>query len=271
MPTEKSPLLRTTANGEQDTANGSYGHSAYSAFSDDQFLVDIDKRAELATPECGLSTVEASRRLKTYGRNEKALPEISSTRRLIAQLSHPLALLGWVVVAMELLSLRMTNALAVTTLLLMQAIPRWIQRVKAAKALAVLRATVKSEALVIRDGVHQTIDASLLVLGDRITLGAGAVVPADCRICVGGGIEVDISKLAGESFPVVLSVGDDAKQGWWFSVVKWTPSSQRLARRRSSRARPRWQSITHPRHTSKRQCLPSLCNFFSQQLVWPSR
>ncbi|GLD93772.1 hypothetical protein PINS_up002377 [Pythium insidiosum] len=213
MPTEKSPLLRTTANGEQDTANGSYGHSAYSAFSDDQFLVDIDKRAELATPECGLSTVEASRRLKTYGRNEKALPEISSTRRLIAQLSHPLALLGWVVVAMELLSLRMTNALAVTTLLLMQAIPRWIQRVKAAKALAVLRATVKSEALVIRDGVHQTIDASLLVLGDRITLGAGAVVPADCRICVGGGIEVDISKLAGESFPVVLSVGDDAKQG----------------------------------------------------------
>ncbi|KAJ0408669.1 hypothetical protein ATCC90586_007695 [Pythium insidiosum] len=125
-----------------------YGHSAYSALSDDPILVDIDKRAELSTPECGLSTVEASRRLKTYGRNEKTVANISASRRLVAQLTHPLSVLGWAVVVLELFSLRVANALAVTTLLLMQAIPRWIQHLKIANARAALRATLKPEALV---------------------------------------------------------------------------------------------------------------------------
>lgn len=67
--------------------------------------------------------------------------------------------------------------------------------------------------MVIRDGVHQTINAALLVPGDRINLGAGAAVPADCDLCDGNPIQIDQAALTGESFPVTMGPNDNAKMG----------------------------------------------------------
>jgi H+-transporting ATPase len=84
---------------------------------------------------------------------------------------------------------------------------------KAGDAVAALKASLKPEAQVKRDGRWKKFPAGELVPGDRVALNAGAAVPADCRICTGTPIEVDQAALTGESLPVTMYPGDVAKMG----------------------------------------------------------
>ena len=80
------------------------------------------------------------------------------------------------------------------------------ETVKAADAVAALKAGLKPRATVKRDGVWDTCDAAELVPGDLVKLAVGAAIPADVRLVSGGGtISVDASALTGESLPVTLS------------------------------------------------------------------
>jgi hypothetical protein len=54
--------------------------------------------------------------------------------------------------------------------------------VKAADAVAALKASLKPLATVKRDGAWQNMDAGLLVPGDLVLLAAGSSVPADCLV-----------------------------------------------------------------------------------------
>ena len=58
----------------------------------------------------------------------------------------------------------------------------WYETVKAADAVAALKASLKPLATVKRDGSWQNMDAALLVPGDLVLLGAGSNVPADCIV-----------------------------------------------------------------------------------------
>jgi H+-transporting ATPase len=64
-----------------------------------------------------------------------------------------------------------------------------------------------------RGGKFYKTQATLLVPGDRICLGAGSNVPADCTLCPGDMIQVDQAQLTGESLPVTMSAGSSAKMG----------------------------------------------------------
>lgn len=88
----------------------------------------------------------------------------------------------------------------------------WYETVKAADAVAALKASLKPLATAKRDGIWANIDASTVVPGDLVLLGAGAAVPADCIINEGR-IEVDQSALTGESLPVTMYKGDTPKMG----------------------------------------------------------
>ena len=46
-----------------------------------------------------------------------------------------------------------------------------------------LKASLKPQATVCRDGKWQSIEAALLVPGDLVLLGSGSHIPADCRVC----------------------------------------------------------------------------------------
>jgi calcium-translocating P-type ATPase len=76
------------------------------------------------------------------------------------------------------------------------------QRQAADRAVAGLGATSPLTVRVRRDGVDRRLPATELVPGDLITLTAGDVVPADCRVLDGTGLEADESTLTGESLPV---------------------------------------------------------------------
>lgn len=78
--------------------------------------------------------------------------------------------------------------------------------------MAALKKALKPLATCKRDDKWQTMDATLLVPGDLVLLGAGAAVPADC-IVNEGRIEVDQAALTGESLPVTMYKGDTPKMG----------------------------------------------------------
>ena len=85
---------------------------------------------------------------------------------------------------------------------------------KAGNAVAALKASLKPNAVVKRDGKWQNMDAAIVVPGDLVMLGAGAAVPADCRVNHGR-IEVDQAALTGESLPVTMTgaAGSQPKMG----------------------------------------------------------
>ncbi len=88
----------------------------------------------------------------------------------------------------------------------------WYETIKAADAVAALKASLKPKATVKRDGKWQEMDATMVVPGDLVLLCAGAAVPADC-IVNEGRIEVDQSALTGESLPVTMVRGSRPKMG----------------------------------------------------------
>ncbi|WGD44592.1 cation-translocating P-type ATPase [Streptomyces cathayae] len=106
----------------------------------------------------------------------------------------------------------LVDALLVVGAMDLNAVTGGLQRLRAEQALARLAARQQPTARR-RDtrGRTVTVDAVRLRPGDRISLAAGDVVPADARLLEVDGLEVDESALTGESLPVAKDV--DATPG----------------------------------------------------------
>ncbi|MEJ2856342.1 MULTISPECIES: cation-translocating P-type ATPase [unclassified Saccharothrix] len=77
-----------------------------------------------------------------------------------------------------------------------------VQQVFTDRALADLLARSAVRATVVRGGDEREVNGDDLVPGDIVRLAAGDVVPADCRLLRGEGLEADESSVTGESLPV---------------------------------------------------------------------
>ncbi len=108
------------------------------------------------------------------------------------------------------------EAVIIALLLVGNAILGFVEETRALAALEIFRHRLEINARVMRDGKWRPVPAHDLVPGDCIYLRMGDMVPADAHL-VQGQIEVDQSALTGESAPVELAVGGDARSG---SVVK---------------------------------------------------
>ena len=62
------------------------------------------------------------------------------------------------------------------------------------------------------DGTRKTVPASRLQVGDRIEIGPGETIPAD-GIVISGNSTVDTSLLTGETYPVLIGIGDPVVGG----------------------------------------------------------
>ncbi|WP_407109825.1 HAD-IC family P-type ATPase [Streptomyces sp. DSM 116494] len=97
----------------------------------------------------------------------------------------------------------LVDALLVVGAMDINAVAGGLQRLRAERALD--RLAVRQRPKARRQDADRrtvTVDAARLRPGDRITLGAGDVVPADARLLEEEGLEVDESSLTGESLPV---------------------------------------------------------------------
>lgn len=181
--------------------------------NNENYYLGVEKRSLMETSVSGLSTVEAARRLKQFGPNELESKEKSALLKFLEQFWGPMPIMIWIAIFVELLTGDIPDFFVLLSLQLINGTVGWYEENKAGNAVAALRASLKPEANVVRDGVHQTINAALLVVGDRVTLSPGAAVPADCILQDGKVIQIDQAALTGESFPVSMGKDDEAKMG----------------------------------------------------------
>ncbi len=158
------------------------------------FDVDADK---------GLSSEEAKKRLEQYGRNE--IPKTAGRtwwQRLLAQFNNVLI---YVLIAAAVITALMNHWVdtwVILAVVIINALIGFIQEGKAERALESIQQMLSLEAVVIRDGKKQTIDAEELAPGDIVILKSGDKIPADIRLFKSKDFRVEESPLTGESTSV---------------------------------------------------------------------
>ena len=204
---EMSPMpMRSDEVAEENGGGGGHGGST------EDMQVDIDESL-LMTDEHGLSDNEAEQRLLKFGRNE--LPDVRVPKWKIF-LSHFTGIMPGMIIAaicIEGILTEWPDFAVLSGLLFLNGFIGFWEDMRAGDAVAALKASLKPEAQVKRNGEWRKMDAGLLVPGDRIALNAGANVPADSRVCKGMEIQVDQAALTGESLPVQMGEGDSVKMG----------------------------------------------------------
>jgi Ca2+-transporting ATPase len=191
----------------------------------------------------GLGSDEARRRLERVGRNE--LPESappSALRRLLAQFRDPLVLLLLAATAISLvlwLAERSTplpyEAIAILSVVLINALIGFLQQSRAEQALAALRRMSAARAQVVRDGERRSVPAAELVPGDVLLVEEGDTIPADARLVRCAALRTAEAALTGESLPVakqVEPVAEDAALGDRANMI-WSGTAATYGRGRA--------------------------------------
>jgi Ca2+-transporting ATPase len=167
-----------------------------------------DVFATLGTTERGLELVEVVRRLKQYGDN--ALPvakPLSAWDIFLAQFKSPLIYILLIASVVVFFLGDITDTIVIIAVLLVNAVIGVVQEGKAQNTLAALQRFTKTEAVVIRNGVEESVTDKEVVPGDIIVLREGDKVPADGRIFESKNLQIDEAALTGESLPVAKQAG----------------------------------------------------------------
>ena len=151
----------------------------------------------------GLTSVEAATRLVRDGGNVLPRPRpVPAWRRFVAELTHFFALLFWVAGALAIAGGMPQLGLAVFTVIFINGSFAFVQERRAEHTAEQLRSLLPRTVTVVRDGVEQSIDPELLVVGDLVVLVEGDRISADQRLVEARSLAVDDSSLTGESVPV---------------------------------------------------------------------
>jgi Mg2+-importing ATPase len=151
----------------------------------------------------GLSSEDAARRLKAYGRNRiREREEVSRLRVLWSQLKSPLQLLLAFAAGASALTGEWTDAAIVISIVIASCAVGYSREYSANVAAALLQARITVQAKVIRDGATAMVPFDEVVPGDMVLLAAGSLVPADGLIVDAVDCYVSEAALTGESFPV---------------------------------------------------------------------
>merc|ERR1712159_231373 len=201
---------------------GKEDSSAYGTESTDdtRFYMGVEKETLINTGDDGLNEDEAARRLELFGPNQLKVKEDNIWLKLALEFVQPMPMMIWAAILIESLETYihqsmdgLVDVIVLVVLQLLNVLVGFIEEMKAGDAIAALRESLKPEATVKREGRVYVINATKLVPGDVVVLGAGGAIPADCTIREGKPIQVDQSALTGESLPVAMFPGAEAKMG----------------------------------------------------------
>jgi len=161
-------------------------------------------RTDAAT---GLTESEASRRLAEYGPNELARAASRSIWAIFwNQLTSLMVIILMVAAVISTLLGDYSDAIAIAAIVLLNAVLGFSQEYRAETAIAALQRLAIPVARVWREGQLREIASTGLVPGDIVSLEAGNVIPADCRILESAALEAQEAALTGESQPVHKTV-----------------------------------------------------------------
>ncbi len=157
----------------------------------------------LRTSPGGLSREEAAARLARLGPNRlPEPPQRPLAKKLMDQLSHPMALLLWVAGLLSFPAGMPELGWAIWGVVVLNAAFSFWQEFRAERALAALAEVLPQTTRVWRSGELVVLPASELVTGDVIELEDGDRVCADSRLVWAESLSLDVSVLTGESMPV---------------------------------------------------------------------
>ena len=153
--------------------------------------------------ERGLASEDARRRLAEHGANELAEAKQASPLMLfLQQFKNSLLIILLIAAALSAYTGLVADAVAITFLVLFNAIISFVQEQKAQQSLQALKEMGAPNALVLRDGEWISVPAKDIVPGDILRLNTGDIVPADVRLVETNQLRLDESALTGESEPV---------------------------------------------------------------------
>ncbi|MCR4281498.1 MAG: HAD-IC family P-type ATPase, partial [Bauldia sp.] len=162
---------------------------------------DVARR--VGSGEKGLDAGEAARRLRLHGSNAlQRRGEVPPVRLLLRQFASPLILIlaGAALVAGAVGD--WLNAAIVLVIVIGSGLLSFAQEFQASNAVEKLRARVRINTTVVRNGVATAVPAEQVVPGDVVVLSAGSLVPADGIILEANDFFVTEAALTGEPIPV---------------------------------------------------------------------
>jgi Ca2+-transporting ATPase len=158
----------------------------------------------------GLSSKEANERLNTYGKNELTSEKPTPAwKKFLAQFKDVLVILLLIATAISTVlwfyereSALPYEAIAILSVVILNAVLGYVQQSRAEHAVAALQKISAAKADVIRDGTLVNLPATEVVPGDLINIEEGDTIPADARVIQSIALQTSEAALTGESLPV---------------------------------------------------------------------
>lgn len=153
------------------------------------------------SPELGLSQTEVLKRQKDHGYNTlKTVKQRTILSIFISQFQNPLVyILFFAAAIIFVVGEDKLDAFIISGVLLFNAILGTIQETRTKNIIENLKHYIKTESVVLRDGIKTVVDDKDLVVGDIIFLQEGQRVPADARVLSSNNLRVDEAILTGET------------------------------------------------------------------------
>ena len=152
------------------------------------------------TPQAGLTSDEALRRIEQSGRNELTDKGGRTAWQILwEQCTSTMALILIAAAVVSGLAGSFKDAATILAIVILFALLGFTQDYRAEQAIAALKKLAVPLVRVRRDGVVQDLPAPELVPGDIVLLEAGSVAPADCRLLEAHALRVQEALLTGES------------------------------------------------------------------------
>ena len=168
----------------------------------------------------GLSSKEAQFRIAKYGQNKIRENKRVFLKKTVAMVSSPISLMLLAATLLSYLSHKTFDVYIIFFLFLFNiAIGLWHEW-KTDSAVKKLNEKLAINVRVLRDGVWQNVESSLIVPDDIVKLVVGDLVPADMEIIEAENISINESVLTGESFPKEKKKGGKAFSGSFVSTGK---------------------------------------------------
>ncbi|WP_029408323.1 cation-translocating P-type ATPase [Thiomicrorhabdus sp. Milos-T2] len=169
-------------------------------FKQDPQQVMTTLKSDLQT---GLNETDIADAQAQFGLNQiVAQKSVSGVWMLISQFKNPLLIILMFGAVLSFITAHMVDAIAITVIILINALISFIQEYRAQKSIDALKQMAAPQCIVLRNQQWQTLAASELVPGDIVRLDAGSIVPADLRLLDTQQLKIDEAALTGESEPV---------------------------------------------------------------------
>lgn len=150
----------------------------------------------------GLSTEEASSRLKQYGPNELTTQKPSMWRRIIEPFTSYFVIVIMIAALISVFEKKWFEAAIISAIIIINAIIYYFQQFSVNRVIKTLRAQDKQKINILRNGEDIKIASEDLVPGDIVRISEGIKIPADGRLVDANHIQCDEAVLTGESLPV---------------------------------------------------------------------